>query len=245
MLIHGCVQSKLANLRLSRRPLALLLDAGDTLIFFDSSAVSAELASLGLQVSALRLDQAVHAAKRAYQEHLRGGTHQDGWSVLMLSLLELAGVSAADAQRNLPALRRAHDAFYFWRKVPPELPAALARAHAAGVRLGVVSNSEGRLRSVLERVGLADAFELIIDSHLEGLQKPDPAIFRLAVQRLGVPSERVVYAGDIPEVDVLGSERAGLHGVLVDAFDGYADRADLVRVRSVAELVDQLLLLPA
>lgn len=235
----------LANFRLSRRPLALLLDAGDTLIFFDSSAVSAELAALGLQVSALHLDQALHAAKRAYQEHLRAGSHEDGWTVLMLRLLELAGVSAADAQKHMPALRSAHDEFYFWRKVPPELPAALARARAAGLRLGVVSNSEGRLHSVLKRVGLGGEFEVIIDSHLEGLQKPDPAIFLLAVQRLGVPRERVVYAGDIPEVDVVGSERAGLHGVLVDAFDGYADRAELVRVRSVAELVDELLALPA
>jgi putative hydrolase of the HAD superfamily len=234
----------LANLRLSRRPLALLLDAGDTLIFFDAVAVSAELASLGLEVSAARLEQALHAAKRAYQQHLQSGSHDDGWTVLMLRLLELAGVSTADAQRNMPALRRAHDAFYFWRKVPPDLPAALMRAARARLRLGIVSNSEGRLRSVLERVGLADKFELIIDSHLEGLEKPDAAIFRLAVQRLGVPSERVVYAGDIPEVDVLGSERAGLHGVLVDAFDGYRDRAELVRVRSVAELVDALLELP-
>ena len=234
----------LANLQLSRRPLALLLDAGDTLIFFDAVAVSAELAALGLQVSAARLDQALHAAKRAYQQHLKSGSHDDGWTVLMLRLLELAGVSVADAKQTLPTLRRAHDEFYFWRKVPPELPAALLRASAAGLRLGVVSNSEGRLRSVLERVGLADKFELIIDSHLEGLQKPDPAIFRLAVERLGVPSERVVYAGDIPEVDVLGSERAGLHGVLVDALDGYADRSELARVRSVAELVDRLLMLP-
>jgi putative hydrolase of the HAD superfamily len=91
---------------------------------------------------------------------------------------------------------------------------------------------------------LRDAFEFVIDSHLEGVSKPNPEIFQRALTRLAVPASRAVYAGDLPEIDVVGARAAGMHGVLVDAFDHYADRPDLPRVRSVAQLIDELLALP-
>jgi HAD superfamily hydrolase (TIGR01662 family) len=235
----------IAGLRLQQRPQALLLDAGDTLIFFDSAAVASELAALGVSVDPAALDRALHPAKRAYQARLTAGhRHEDGWNVLMSELLTQAGVALAHAQAHLPALRRIHDDFYFWRKVPLELTAALQRARVNGIKLAIVSNSEGRLRSVLERLGLFDHFELVIDSHLEGVQKPDPEIFRRALARLGVHAERSVYAGDIPEVDVHAAERVGMHGVLIDGGDHYASLPNVARARSVAVLIDALLALP-
>lgn len=236
----------IAGLKLSKRPQALLLDAGDTLLFFDAEAVAYELRALGVSAEPAALDCALHAAKRAYQARLATGHHhEDGWNVLMSELLSQAGVALDVVNQHLPALRRIHDDFYFWRKVPDELPAALERARAAGLKLAIVSNSEGRLRSVLERVGLDEHFELVIDSHLEGVQKPDPEIFRRALVRLGVPAERSVYAGDIPEVDVQGAERVGMRGVLIDGGGHYASLASVPRARSVAELIDALLSLPA
>lgn len=230
---------------LRRRPHALLLDAGDTILFMDESALVAALAQLGEQVEPQRITASMFAAKRAYQEVLkRSERHEDGWSVLVKALLVEAGVSAERATAHLAPLRRIHDDFYFWRKVPAEVPAALQRARAAGMRLGVISNSEGKLESVLTRVGLRAPFELVVDSQLEGVSKPNPEIFRRTLQRMNVAPEAALYAGDIPEVDVQGAARAGMHGVLVDAFDHYGDRPELPRVRSVAQLVDELLQLP-
>ena len=115
--------------------------------------------SEGIAVDAARLEAALHPAKRRYPERLaRGGSHLDGWSLLMLDLLELSGVAGEVARAALPALKRAHFDFNFWRRVPADLIAGLERARTAGLRLGVVSNSEGRLRHVLDRVGLVAAF---------------------------------------------------------------------------------------
>ena len=228
------------------RPDALCLDAGDTLLFLDCGAVAQALSAHGEQVSVARLEASVFASKRAYQAVLRTGAgHEDGWSVLVRAMLTEAGVEARRAGELLPALRAIHDDFYFWRRVPAELPGALSRARAAGMRLCVISNSEGRLVSVLRRVGMLEYFELVVDSHLEGVSKPDPEIFRRALARMQLAPERTLYAGDIPEVDLEGSRAAGMHGVVVDAVDHYVDRPELPRVRSVAELVDALLLLPA
>lgn len=230
---------------LHNRPHALLLDAGDTLLFLDCEALAAALGTLGETVASERLAATVFESKRAYQAMLqRGGGHEDGWAVLMRAMLTGAGVADTRARELLPALRSVHEDFYFWRRVPPGLAEALSGARAAGLRLGVVSNSEGRLASVLSRVGLLPHFELVVDSHLEGVSKPAPEIFRRALERMQVAPEHAIYAGDIPEVDLAGARAAGMHGVLVDAFDHYTNRPELPRVRSVVELVAALLALP-
>jgi FMN phosphatase YigB (HAD superfamily) len=234
----------LLQLPVDHCPDALLLDAGDTLIFFDGGAVSAALSAEGVELAVAALDAAVHPAKQHYQRALtRGLAHDDGWAVLIHELLVRAGLESDSAQRVLPALRRAHDEFYFWRRVPEGLPAALTRAQKAGLRLAIVSNSEGRLASVLARVGLASHFELVVDSQLEGVNKPDPEIFHRALARLSVAPARALYAGDIPEVDVLGARAAGMPGVLIDPFDHHA-ASNWPRVPSVESLIDALLALP-
>ncbi len=231
---------------LTRRPSALVLDAGDTLIFVDTQAIADALALHGHSADPVRLQDAMFGAKRAYQALVaRSGNHEDGWSVLMREVLVRSGIEAELAPALLPKLRAIHDELYFWRKVPPELPDALARAKDAGIRLAVVSNSEGKIEAMLARVGLREPLDFVLDSHHEGVSKPSPEIFRRAPRRLGVSAASAIYAGDIPEVDVHGANAVGMHGVLVDAFDHYVERTDVARVRSVAELDDELIALPS
>jgi putative hydrolase of the HAD superfamily len=237
-------ETKLVPLPLTRRPDALLLDAGDTLLFLDAAAVSVALADEGVALLPAAIDGAAHAAKQSYQRALaRGERHEDGWTVLVQQLLVSAGLASDVARRVLPALRRVHDQHYFWRRVPAELPLALTRARAAGLRLGVVSNSEGRIAAMLERAGIASHFEVVVDSHLEGVAKPNPEIFRRALVRMQLAAARTLYAGDIPEVDVLGARAAGMEGVVVDPLGHHAGSA-WPRVSSTAALIDALLVLP-
>ena len=84
---------------------------------------------------------------------------------------------------------------------------ALARLRAAGIRLGIVSNSDGRVEQALEAAGLRDYFDVVVDSALVGVEKPDPAIFRAALDALGVAAGEALYVGDLYEVDVLGARR--------------------------------------
>lgn len=235
----------LTGLDLCTRPQALLLDAGDTLIFFDGEAVSEQLRAHGVSVSGQRISEALRPAKRNYQARLTAGQgHADGWLSLMTDVLVLAGVEHATAERIVPHLRRAQDDFNFWRRVPEGTRPALERAREGGIRLAVISNSEGKLEELFERVGLSGLFEAVVDSHFEGVSKPDPELFRRAIERLALAPERCIYAGDIPEVDVLGARRAGLHGVLVDAAGHHAGES-WPTVATVVELVDALLALPA
>ena len=133
-----------------------------------------------------------------------------------------------------------------WRRVPEDLPAALDAFEAAGWRVGVVSNSEGMLVPLFDAVGLGDRFDVIVDSHHVGVRKPDPAIFEIAMDAMNTDAAHSVYAGDIPEVDLVGAHAAGLRAYLVDPLGYYEDGAYIdadraPRVPSVHALVDLLL----
>jgi putative hydrolase of the HAD superfamily len=93
---------------------------------------------------------------------------------------------------------------------------ALERLREAGLRLGVVSNFEGWLERLLEELGVRDFFEVRVVSGVEGLEKPDPRIFELAMRRARVSAAESVYVGDNPEFDVDPALAVGMFPVLID-----------------------------
>lgn len=215
---------------------ALLLDAGNTVVFLDHGVVAA---LVGSTEAAIR--GAERAAKDGYAAALAGGVgHEEGWRVFVRTLLEEAGVPG-DVGAHIAALRRAHDELNLWRRVPPELPGALEDIRAAGWTVAIVSNSEGHLAELFDAVGLAGAFEAIVDSAHVGVRKPDPRIFELALEALDVRAEDAVYAGDVPEVDVEGARAAGIEAVLIDPYDDYPAFQGAPRLSGVRALVDMLL----
>src|SRR5262249_37093118 len=154
------------------------------------------------------------------------------------AVLESAGVAPAAAEAAAGELAAEHARANLWRVAVPGAAAApaLAALRARGFRVGVVSNADGRVAALLEAAGLAPHLETIVDSHHEGVEKPDPEIFRRALARLGVPAERTAYVGDIFAIDVLGARAAGLAAILIDETGGYAD-ADCPRIAALADLL--------
>lgn len=224
-----------------QRPAVILFDAGNTLSYLDHQVLAQVAAQVGPAVAAETLARCEAVAKRRYEETLRrGASHEGGWLLYMRAIFEAAGLGSGDAARAAEAAKLEHERFNLWRRVPEGLPEALSRARAAGIRLGIVSNSEGALLALLERVGLASYFETVVDSGLESVRKPDPAIFQLALTRMGIGPESVLYAGDIPDVDVVGARAAGLDAVLIDTLDHYPSYRDAPRFRSVLDLLEAL-----
>ncbi len=81
------------------------------------------------------------------------------------------------------------------------------------VRLGVVSNFYGNLEVLLAEGGLSAALDTVVESARVGVEKPNPAIYRLAAERLELPPREVVMVGDNFERDVRASRRAGMHAI--------------------------------
>jgi putative hydrolase of the HAD superfamily len=111
----------------------------------------------------------------------------------------------------------------------------LDRLRRDGLRLGVVSNFEEWLERLLESLGVTPYFEVRVISGVEGVEKPDPKIFRLALERMEVEPEAAAYVGDSVHFDVEPASALGMLGVLLDRRGRFPDH-DGVRITSLGEL---------
>lgn len=113
-----------------------------------------------------------------------------------------------------------------WRPFDDVEP-ALRRLSARGLQLGIISNWDRRLSSLLEGVGLGGYLSTVVSSADVGLHKPDPRIFEIACRRLGVSASESVHVGDHHYADVTGATAAGMTAVWIDR--DTSARASIVR----------------
>ncbi len=93
---------------------------------------------------------------------------------------------------------------------------ALDALAATGVTLGIVSNFEAWLDDLLATLGVRERFPVRVISGIDGVEKPDPRIYHLALARAGVTAGEVAFVGDNPEFDVDPPAALGMFPVLID-----------------------------
>ena len=218
---------------------AVLFDAGNTLLFLDHPRMAAAVgAALGLPLTGPALAAGGAAASRA-MEGPRVDDRARATAYLEALFLE-AGVPAERLPEVRDCLSTLHLERHLWSSTAGDTHDALARLRDAGLKLGVVSNSDGRVAEALEAAGLRGYFDVVVDSALVGVEKPDPAIFRAALDVLDVPPAEALYLGDLYDVDVLGANAAGIPAVLLVP-PGAPRPAGCATVGSLQELADDLL----
>jgi putative hydrolase of the HAD superfamily len=217
----------------------LFLDAGGVLVFPNWTRVSDALARRGVEVDPRALAAAEPHVKRQIDIQRTIATTDDDrrdWAYFDLILERLGIQPSAQTAAAVRELYRYHQRMNLWECVPDGVEAALEDLRTLGLRLVVVSNANGRLTAVFERLGLAKYFDCLIDSFVEGVEKPDPRLFEIALARSGARADSTLHVGDLYHVDVVGARAAGLSAVLYDTADLYPE-CDCPRVRSLAELV--------
>ncbi len=219
----------------------LFLDAGGVLVFPNWNRISRVLADHGVIVAPETLAAAEPRAKHQLdtEDRTQLTDRNRGWLYFDLLLRE-AGVEVNDrTDAALADLHAYHSVSNLWEYVPPDVGPALDAFERLGLRLVVVSNSNGKLAELLDRLGLASRFAVVVDSTIEGVEKPDRRLFQIALERAGARVETTVHAGDLYYVDVVGARAAGLRAVLIDPADLYEDK-DCARVRSLGVLASEL-----
>jgi putative hydrolase of the HAD superfamily len=157
-----------------------------------------------------------------------------GWREVVRAALGSAAADGACFERLWAHYARS-DA---WRAVDGAAE-TLAAVRAAGRVLGVVSNMDARLPGVLEGLGLAALFEVCVLPSSCGLAKPDPRIFRVALERAGCEAAQALYVGDREPDCVAAARAAGLRAVRFAPRGGPGDLrrwADLPGFLAGAEL---------
>ncbi len=212
-----------------RYPL-VLFDVGETLVSPRESfgAVYARvLATLGVRLQATDLESGLRRfwaeANRTIQPGVdRYGMYPGGESEYWLRFVKgtlartpRAPRDPAFAARAIEPLRDAFRDPSSWLVFDDVVP-ALSALREAGAKLAIVSNWDSGLPLLLERLDLAAWFDAIVVSHLEGIEKPRPELFLRAVERLhGAPGD-ALHVGDVPELDGIGAEAAGIAYLIVD-----------------------------
>jgi putative hydrolase of the HAD superfamily len=125
-----------------------------------------------------------------------------------------------------------------WRIFEDVIP-ALDSLATHGIKLGVISNWDERLRPLLRSLNLDQYFEMFAISYEVGVCKPSAAIFNHAADKLGFPAGDILHVGDSLELDVTGAKAAGFHSLRIDRAAGQPDE-----LRSLAELPAKMGQLP-
>jgi HAD superfamily hydrolase (TIGR01509 family) len=217
----------------------VFLDAGGVLVHPNWTRVAEALGRRGVVVSGATLAAAEPRAKHEMDlgaVMTKNDDRQRGW-IYFEGVLRHAGMEVSDAARDaLAEMRTYHDTYNLWEDVRDDVVPMLTRLRDQGLRLVVVSNANGLLRALFDRLGLTPHFDHVLDSHEWGVEKPDPRLFQAALTKSGAEAARTIHVGDFFHIDVVGARAAGVEGVLFDIAGLYED-ADCARVRRLEDLV--------
>jgi putative hydrolase of the HAD superfamily len=223
----------------------LCLDAGNTVIFLDHARVARWLAERGHAVQTGRLVVTEGEAKRLQETgdlvaFSWGGQENPGargWGAMVGTTIARAGVDPEIVEDLLPLLWKEHVAWNLYSRVPEGLGDALDAVRARGAHVAIISNSEGMLEGLFEKLGILRHFDAVVDSAKVGVEKPDPRIFQVALSRFDVPASRALHLGDTYATDIVGARAAGIRAALIDPHSHYEGRhADVPRVSGVVEV---------
>lgn len=203
----------------------VLFDAGGTLVHVDHGFLQRALRNAGFTVTRRAVREAECASKTAIDRRMHAAetdTDETRRHPYFAALLNRLGVEKEKSEALLHYIETEHRQNNLWRVMLPTTPRVLSGLQERGIQLGVVSNSDGRIFSVLDRCGITNFFQVVVDSHDVGVEKPDPRIFQFALAKTKARPEQTIYVGDIYSIDVVGAERAGIQPVLLDGVGSYA-----------------------
>jgi HAD superfamily hydrolase (TIGR01509 family) len=221
---------------------AVLFDAGGTLVRLDFEWMSMAITQLGARIDVEALRRGEVEGRRRYDQS-RGpkdavsqplGATGDIRAYLG-GMLSAAGLPHYMIGPTIVRLLARDRTSGLWTRPVEGAKETLAAMVEMGLKCAVVSNSDGRAEALLARCGVLGGVEFVLDSHLEGVEKPDPRIFGAALERLGVGPERALFVGDIRSVDEVGARAAGMRFVLIDPYADYAPK-EVAAIRSIEEL---------
>lgn len=222
---------------------AVFLDAGNTLIHTPLSRSERLVSCLSHQKLPIQLEEAELASRQADKELLGDGDRWIGtpeeeaafWSEYRARLLALLGFE--DPSGHLTACVDEQVKYTRFMQPYPDVRRALT-ALKGSFRLGLISNAFPSLKEVMETLDLARFFDGMVISAFAGIAKPDPAIYRMALDLLRVTSEASVFVDDLPE-NLAAAQEMGFHVYLIDRNNRHPDTV-FPRVTDLMELVEHL-----
>lgn len=206
----------------------VFFDAGETLLRPEPSFPELLVRVLRSRDHEVTVDEALDAS-RALSGHFRrvegenpttdADASERFWLALYTDLLAELDIEDAGAPRALFEIFSDPGNYGLF----PDALDVLSGLRDEGYALGVISNFEHWLERLLERLEVLPHFDVVAISGVVGWEKPDPRIFRWAVERAGVRPGLCAHVGDQPYFDAEAAVGCGLHGILLDRHGRWGD----------------------
>ena len=228
---------------------AILFDLGSTLIYFDgewpqvfsqaNAELIANLKNAGYQIEESRFLQDFRARIDQYYSSRESEFIEYTSEYFLRSVLadwgytQISGATVRSCLRAMYAVSQA-----YW-KIEVDTLSTLESLRRAGYHLGMISNASDNedVQTLVDKAGVRDYFDFILVSAALGIRKPNPEIFRLALDHWKIPPSRAVMVGDLLGADILGAKKAGLFSIWITRrADGPANRSHLDTIQPDAQI---------
>ncbi len=205
----------------------VFFDAGHTLLHAQPSVpeiYAAEARAMGANVTAPEIDALWPGIWREFTREYAAAhsgvaseaQDREMWHAILARLVvALPALKAVDFETWFDRLYTMFGRGDVWRLYDDALH-TLQSLRRAGVRVGVVSNWDRRLRRIAADLGLDDHVEHYVISAEVGSRKPDTRIFERAMELMDATPATTLHVGDLYDEDVVGARRAGIAPVLID-----------------------------
>ena len=195
---------------------ALGFDFGQTLAELDFDFLARRVGERG---AAFDPRAAAASSQRAWD--IYGAKKKDGHALAWRAMIEAQLVGGGVAQEESAELgawlwdqQPRHN---LWRRPIRGMIELVRELKRGGMPIAIISNSEGHLAELIEELGWARDFDVVVDSGRLGIDKPDARIFSHACRELGVVTHELLHVGDAWEADVQGALGAGASAIWFDA----------------------------
>lgn len=130
--------------------------------------------------------------------------------------------------------------FKFEFKLFDDVLPSINQLKEKGIILGLISNVDHDITPVAKKLGFFDLLQIIVTSQEAGVNKPNPEIFKAALEKAGIEAQDAIYVGDQYQIDVVGANGAGMKGILLDRDDNFTEIKDCPKIKSLTEVADYL-----
>ena len=221
---------------------AIFFDAGSTLIQITPRRQRTRfaLASMGFAVQPGALEDAMSQVEerlsQAFDHVYTREQEADYWRQCYRGIME--ALEIPDEGDSLWPLLQERSFYTEWTTVYPEVHSVL-KLLKPGHKLGLISNAFPSLKELWDVLDLSGYFDSLVISALVGVSKPDPRIYELALEDLGVEAKDSLFIDDM-EKNVLAAEKLGFASFLIDRKGEYTD-TNCRRIVSLGEILTHLL----
>jgi len=199
-------------------PRVIFFDFGDTLVETEPSYIERLRMSFvadGVEVTYDDMERAFVEAdwRSALAIMDRKPFREDAWRELYIAVM-LDTLQVPDKSKS--TLRQISDRMATIipvRRVMPGVVEFLEACAETGIRMAILSNNDGSMKHKAVKTGIADYFEMFVDSTIEKTAKPDPDFFTRSMRRMDVVPGECLHVGDLLGCDVAGAQAAGIPAV--------------------------------